>query len=237
MSIGHPDFQRQILVSDNPFVAADKGLTSGVEEFPFLGEQALKYASYQLRFAFNNGAASPTNYAGVTLRFYSSLTLTRLIWEDFLEINPGGVSTYVTDRIHGAQMSLVPIFPGGTLDVVWMYSNRPADRLHILEAPKDNDRIMISHDTVNVGAGATSGHRFVPLWNGPVIVSLDASAGINATWSFYFGSNANIHHKIQFPSAPLFQELILPTRPMHYTVTNTGAAAADFITSIWGRDN
>jgi hypothetical protein len=230
-------FQTATQLADSPFLAANTGLTTGVEQFPAGGEPATKYSSYQLRLSFSNGAASPSNYAQASIRFWHDLSLTKLIWEDTVEVNPGNVRSYITDRLHGAQMSILPTFPGGTLDCTWLFSNRSAPRLQCLEAPAGNDRILLARSSVVVGAGNTSADQFVPLFNGPCDISLDASAGVTALWSFYFGSLAPIAFKIPFSGAALTQEAILPLRPLHYTVQNTGASQQTFFTSIWARDN
>lgn len=240
MSIGHPDWLRGIELDDHPFVAASAFMTSGVELFPFLGEPAHKYQSYQLQLQFLNGAATATNYANLVVRFYDNSgvhTTAHVLWEDEIEINVGGILTFITDRMHGADMSLTPIFPGGTLGVLWLMSNRPADRLHILEGPTSRSRVLLSRVGVLVGAGATSGHLFAPLFNGPADISLDASAAVNGFWNIFFGNDPNILLKIPFTAAALSQEIILPNKPMHFTVQNTSAAAAMYFTSLWTRDN
>lgn len=230
--------QAGTVLIDNPFVAngGTVSLVNGVEIDTFFSIPAAGYQSYQLKFNYDNGAATAVNYGQVEIRFYDPNT-GAIVWRDIIECNTGGVDTYVTDRCHGYRMTLFPTFPGGTLFVLWLLSNRPADRLKVLESPAGADRILLNRSGIAVAGGATSAQQFAPLFHGPMIVSLDASAGVTATWNFYFGSLANITHKIQFPGAPTYQELILPCRPIHYTVQNTAGALTTFFTSMWVRDN
>jgi hypothetical protein len=240
MSVGSPDWLPRSLTSDHPYVAASTGMTSGVELFPFFNEPALKYQSYQIQCQFLNGAAAANNYASLVIRFYDGSGghgTGNVLWEDEIEINVGAILTFITDRIHGAEMSLTVTFPAGTFGVLWTLSNRVADRLHILEGPGSRDRTLQIRNQVVINAGATSPHQFVPLFHGPADIALDASGAVVGLWNFYFGSDPNIAFKIPFQQATSITEIILPCRPLHYTITNNDAAQRTFFTSVWARDN
>lgn len=222
-------------IIDQPFVAARTTMTSGVEMTPFLNVAASGFQSYQIMLQFSNGAQSATNFASVEIRFKDDQN--NVVWRDLVEINAGNVETYITDRMHGTVMTLFPTFPGGTLSVDWLFSNRPADRLHIQEQAC-NDRILLNRVGTTVAASATSGHQFVPLFHGPIQISLDADAGVSARWDFYFGSLSGVVHKFSFTGVVVILDInILPIRPLHYTITNGVAAQHTFFTSIWARDN
>lgn len=235
MSIGFPDWQKPALVWDNPFVAARQNLTSGVELFPFFNEPGLKYQSYQLKLTFTNGAQSPTNYALVELRFYDDLAGTQQVWIDQVEVNAGAKVTFITDRLHGAQMSLLPTFPGGTLACDWIFSNRPADKLRVLEYPDAADRIIKQNDVAAIPAATTGSHRFAALFNGSAVIYTNASG--QGIWRLYYGSLALELQQITFTAAgQAMRELWLPMRPLHYTIENTGGAPQSYTTSVVARD-
>lgn len=235
VALDWPDYNPPTRVADDPFVAARQGLTSGVEQFPFFNPPATRWASYHLKLVYTNGAATATNYAQVEIRGYDDLSATQLIWRDVIEVNPGAVETYVTDRLHGAHVSLFPTFPGGTLDCDWVLNNRPETQLRILEYPAAADRLLLVRDTANVAGGTTTGHRFVPSFTGPGNISLDAPTA--ATWTFYCGSLVNPLFTVPVPATTVFPvTLQLPTRPLHFTISNPGGAATVYHTSIWAAD-
>lgn len=230
-----PDYNRPTRIGDDPFLAVRQTLTSGAEIFPFFNPPATRWSSYHLRLTFTNGAATATNFASVEIRGYDYLSLPMLIWRDTVEVNAGGVDTYVTDRLHGAFVSLFPTFPGGVLDCDWVLNNRPATSLRILEYPAAADRILLCRDTAAVGPGATSGHRFAPSFTGPGIMSLDAPGA--GTWTFYAGSLVNPLFSVPVPATTVQSvTLQLPARPLHFTITNPGAGAVTYHTSIWAAD-
>lgn len=223
-------------IIDQPFVATRANLTSNSEQSAFFNVPASGFQSYILMLQFSNGAQSATNYATVEIRFKDDTG--QVVWRDLIEVNAGNVETYLTDRMHGSIMTLFPTFPGGTLFCDWLFSNRPADRLHFMEQAC-NDRILLDRKVTNVAANSTSAHQFVPAFHGPASMQIDGSAPTSsANFNFFFGSLAPIAVKFKYAGSPIFiDNIVLPLRPLHYTIDNLEAAARDFILSVWARDN
>ena len=224
-------------IIDQPFVAARQAMTSGVELAAFLNTQASLFQSYVLKLNFSNGAQSATNFALIEIRFYDDAN--NVIWKDIVEVNAGNPDTYITDRMHGNFMKLFPTFPGGTLNVDWIMSNRPADRLKVLEAPTGADRILVQDQQTTVAAAATSGHVFVPLFHGPGHFFAWHSATDTTLIRLYWGSlSTNESERLNGPSgADIHQDILLPLRPLHYTINNQGAGSVTVHVTVTARDN
>jgi len=237
MTVGYPDWQRGVQLADNPVILLNQVDVLDSNDFD-LGD-VRRFSSYIFRAIYGStGPASPTNYGAVLVRFFGGPGLANLIWEDFFELNTGNATALIVDAMHGGDMEVSTVLPavaGQSINLLVMGSNRPIPRLHVHER-SGNDRIPIIATTRNIAAGGSS-DVFAPLQYGPCDIEV-STTGQPGAFSLFLGTLTPAHSIISLlANARTFREIVLPLRPLRIHIVNTGAAAANFTVSMWGRDN